>query len=78
MINEGGSVEIDGQGTLMACKSSILNKNRNPSLDQEEAEEIFKQYLGVRISFGLMGKLVLKLPTNILMDLQDLVTGTPL
>ncbi|HHB77743.1 MAG TPA: agmatine deiminase family protein, partial [Saprospiraceae bacterium] len=30
MINEGGSVEIDGNGTLMACKSSILNNNRNP------------------------------------------------
>lgn len=30
MVNEGGSVEIDGNGVLMACKSSILNNNRNP------------------------------------------------
>jgi agmatine deiminase len=27
MINEGGSIEIDGNGTLMACKSIILPKN---------------------------------------------------
>jgi len=47
MINEGGSVEIDGNGTLMACKSSILNSNRNPGMTQEQAENIFKKYLGV-------------------------------
>jgi len=47
MINEGGSVEIDGNGTLMACKSSILNTNRNPGLTQEQAESVFKNYLGV-------------------------------
>jgi len=47
MVNEGGSVEIDGNGTLMACKSSILNNNRNPGMTQEQAETIFKKYLGV-------------------------------
>lgn len=47
MINEGGSVELDGKGTLMACKSSILNNNRNPGMTQEEAEGIFTKYLGV-------------------------------
>lgn len=47
MINEGGSVEIDGNGTLMACKSSILNNNRNPGMTQTKAEEIFRKYLGV-------------------------------
>lgn len=46
MINEGGSVEIDGNGTLMACKSSILNSNRNPGMTQEQAENIFTKYLG--------------------------------
>ncbi|MBV6655346.1 MAG: agmatine deiminase family protein [Mameliella sp.] len=47
MINEGGSVEIDGHGTLMACKSSILNDNRNPGMTQAQAERIFEHYLGV-------------------------------
>ena len=47
MINEGGSVEIDGHGTLMACKSSILNNNRNPGMTQAQAESIFTKYYGV-------------------------------
>ena len=47
MINEGGSIEIDGHGTLMACRSSILNDNRNPDMTQAKAEEIFTKYLGV-------------------------------
>lgn len=47
MINEGGSVEIDGHGTFMACKSSILNNNRNPGMTQAQAEAIFTKYLGV-------------------------------
>ncbi len=47
MVNEGGSIELDGRGTLMAKRSSILNNNRNPGLTQSEAEEYFKKYLGV-------------------------------
>lgn len=47
MVNEGGSVEIDGDGTLMACKSSILNGNRNPGMSQAGAEAIFTKYLGI-------------------------------
>jgi agmatine deiminase len=47
MINEGGSVEIDGHGSFMACKSSILNKNRNDGMTQAQAEAIFTKYLGV-------------------------------
>ncbi len=47
LINEGGSIELDGNGTLMACKSSILNTNRNPGVTQQDAETIFTTYLGV-------------------------------
>ncbi|MBL7816311.1 MAG: agmatine deiminase family protein [Saprospiraceae bacterium] len=56
MVNEGGSVEIDGHGTFMACKSSILNNNRNPSMTQAQAEAIFKKYLGVTNFIWLNGK----------------------
>lgn len=56
LINEGGSVEIDGHGTLMACKSSILNNNRNPGLTQSLAESIFKKYLGVTNFIWLDGQ----------------------
>jgi agmatine deiminase len=46
MINEGGAIEIDGNGTLMATKSAILNSNRNPGMSQQKAESIFTKYLG--------------------------------
>ena len=47
MVNEGGSIEVDGRGTLMAKRSSILNRNRNPGLKQIEAEDYFRRYFGV-------------------------------
>ncbi len=56
MINEGGSVVIDGNGTLMACRSSILNDNRNPGMTQAQAEGIFTQYLGVTNFIWLDGR----------------------
>ena len=56
MINEGGSVELDGHGSLMACKSSILNSNRNPEMTQAQAEQIFKKYLGVTNFIWLDGQ----------------------
>jgi agmatine deiminase len=56
IINEGGSVEIDGKGTLMAKRSSILNRNRNPGLKQEDAEKYFRQYLGVTNFIWLEGE----------------------
>ncbi|WP_160138727.1 agmatine/peptidylarginine deiminase [Chryseobacterium sp. c4a] len=56
MINEGGSVEIDGNGVLMACKSSILNENRNPGMTQQQAEAIFTKNLGITKFIWLDGK----------------------
>lgn len=56
MINEGGSVELDGHGALMACKSSILNSNRNPGMSQVEAEAIFTKYLGATHFIWLEGQ----------------------
>lgn len=56
MIIEGGSYEIDGSGTLIACKSSILNNNRNPGMTQAQAEDIFKKYLGITRTIWLDGQ----------------------
>lgn len=55
MTNEGGSIEIDGNGTLIGCKSSILNNNRNPNMTQKKAEEVFTKYLGVTNFIWLEG-----------------------
>lgn len=46
MILEGGAVELDGKGSLMATRSSILNSNRNPGMTQSEAEILLTTYLG--------------------------------
>lgn len=46
MILEGGAVELDGRGSLMATRSSILNRNRNPRMTQAQAEALFTAYLG--------------------------------
>lgn len=45
-VLEGGSVELDGAGTAMLCKSSVTNENRNLGMSTEEAEKYMKQYLG--------------------------------
>jgi agmatine deiminase len=46
MINEWGAVELDGRGTLLATRSAILNKNRNPGMTTKRANFIFHKYLG--------------------------------
>jgi agmatine deiminase len=47
IIMEGGSVEFNGKGTLMTTKSCLLNKNRNPELNQNQIEQKLKDFYGV-------------------------------
>ena len=47
IIMEGGSIEVNGRGTLMTTESCLLNPNRNPDLTQNEIEQYLKDYLGV-------------------------------
>ena len=55
MVTEGGAIEVNGSGTLMATKSSIINANRNPGMHQEEIEKGLAAYLGVRNFIWLTG-----------------------
>ena len=48
MVLEGGAIDVDGQGTLLATESCLLNANRNPTLDRRQIEERLALYLGVR------------------------------
>jgi agmatine deiminase len=48
MILEGGSIEVNGQGTLITTESCLLNPNRNPALDRAAIEQRLSDYLGVR------------------------------
>jgi len=48
MVLEGGSIHVDGEGTLLTTEQCLLNPNRNPKLSQAQIEENLRAYLGVR------------------------------
>ena len=56
MVLEGGAIEVDGQGTLMATRSSITGDDRNPGLTETEIEAYLSQYLGVQQIIWLDGQ----------------------
>ncbi len=47
IILEGGSIDVDGEGTLLTTERCLLNKNRNPNLNKNQIEEYLREYLGV-------------------------------
>ncbi len=55
IITEGGAIEVNGSGTLMATRSSILNPNRNPGKSQQEIEVALSKLLGVTNFVWLSG-----------------------
>jgi agmatine deiminase len=48
MILEGGSIDVNGAGSLLTTKSCLLNPNRNPELSQKDIEQRLCDYLGVK------------------------------
>jgi len=48
IVNEGGAVHVDGEGTALVTEECLLNPNRNPGLDRDEIERQLCEYLGVR------------------------------
>jgi len=48
IVMEGGSLDINGRGTLLTTESCLLNPNRNPRLKKEDIEEYLRSYLGIR------------------------------
>ncbi len=47
MVLEGGSIEVNGRGTLLTTEQCLLNPNRNPGLSRAEIEDRLKELLGV-------------------------------
>lgn len=47
MVLEGGSIDVNGQGTLLTTEDCLLNPNRNPGLTREQIEAILKAELGL-------------------------------
>ena len=47
MVLEGGSITVDGEGTLITTEQCLLNPNRNPGMDRAEIEAELRLQLGV-------------------------------
>lgn len=47
LILEGGSIHVDGEGTVMVTEECLLNPNRNPHLDRTAIEQHLRDHLGV-------------------------------
>jgi agmatine deiminase len=45
-VFEGGSIESDGEGTLLTTENCLLSANRNDSLSKNEIELCLKQFFG--------------------------------
>lgn len=55
LVLEGGAIEVDGNGSMLATKSSIINPDRNPNLTQEQIENYLTEYLGIENFIWLEG-----------------------
>ncbi len=47
MVLEGGSIDVNGKGSVLTTESCLLHPNRNPHLTKGQIEERLRQYLGV-------------------------------
>ncbi len=48
IVMEGGSIDVNGRGTLLTTEACLLNPNRNPQLTRAEIEQALRDYLGVQ------------------------------
>lgn len=47
LVMEGGSIEVNGAGTVLTTEQCLLNPNRNPHLSNDEIETHLRDFLGV-------------------------------
>jgi agmatine deiminase len=53
LVNEGGGIHVDGEGTLLLTESVQLNPNRNPNWTRAEVEAELHRCLGTRHAIWL-------------------------
>ena len=46
-VLEGGSIHVDGEGTLLTTEMCLLSEGRNPHMTKEEIENQLKEYLNL-------------------------------
>jgi agmatine deiminase len=73
IIMEGGSVDFNGEKTLITSTSCLLNPNRNPHLNQSQIENYLFDYYGVEQCCGWMKVLSVMTPMAILMTLSGFI-----
>ena len=47
-VLEGGSIHVDGEGTLMVTEECLLSKGRNPQMSKRKIEKILCEYLNCK------------------------------
>jgi len=61
VVLEGGSIDVNGQGTLLTTEECLLSKvqQRNPGMSRSDYEQRFAQYLGIKnviwLASGIVG-----------------------
>ena len=66
LINEGGAIHVDGEGTLLVTESVQLNHNRNPNWTRAEVEAEMNCLLGT--------EKVIWMPRGVVADMGELGT----
>ena len=47
IVNEGGAIHVDGEGTALVTEQCLLQGHRNPGLAADAIEDVLRRYLGV-------------------------------
>ena len=55
LVLEAGAVDVNGKGTFLATKTSIIDSYRNPGMSQADIEAVLSHYLGVTNFIWLTG-----------------------
>jgi agmatine deiminase len=55
IVLEGGSIDVNGRGTVLTTGQCLLNPNRNPGLPKREVESYLREFLGASTVIWLKG-----------------------
>ena len=53
LVVEGGAIAVDGEGTLLAVETTVLDERRNPGVARATCEEAFRDFLGIERTIWL-------------------------